>query len=163
MSNVNIVSDLLEEIKGLREDLAKLSNELKKVYRENSKLKSDLKYYKEKCEELQNTLKRYNIEVKLDLKEVLKTYDRLKKKIIEAILDLTQRDARPPHYNDIARYITNRCPYYSIETINRTLRKMKEEGLLFSPSKGRYYLNVDKVKEETNSGIINYLGGDLDG
>ena len=156
----SIVQDLIRDNELLRKENKELRGLLLQVQKEVSRYRRENDYLKEKIVELENTLRWRNIEVKQDLEKIVANMNRVRGQILRAILELTQRNGSPPHYDDITRYIKNRNPHVSVETITRACRKMKEEGILFSPARGKYYLKPDKIKEIEEKGINRFLKGD---
>lgn len=152
-----IIEELMEEIRSLREELGKTGKALRELMRENSRLRGEVRYMREKVQDIENTLRWRNVEVRQRMEDVEKYMGRMESQVIRAILDLTQRDGRPPHYNDISRYVTNRNPRVSVETVNRCVRRMKEKGLLFSPGRGRFYILPEKVEELREKGMAKFL------
>ena len=122
------LEDKNEFIRQLREEINFLRKRVAKLEEENTLLRNALL---QKADDLEPTYR--------ELEEKL---DRLKTHVLKAIRFLIRSRKRPVTYEEIIKAVKTNYPFkIKSETITRTVRKLKEEGYLFSPKKGYFMLS----------------------
>ena len=120
--------------KHFRDDVNFLRKRVAKLEEENALLRNALA---QKVDDLEPTYR-----------EIEDRLDRLKTHILKAIRFLIRSRKRPVNYEEIIKAVQVRYPFkIKAETITRTVRKLKEEGYLFSPKKG-YFMLSDTPPQE---------------
>ena len=85
-----------------------------------------------------------------------KTYQEIKDKleplkatVLKAIINSIRVHRRPVNYEEIVRSFRSKYPFIKAktETITRMVRKLREEGVVFSPKQGYFYINKEALKE----------------
>jgi len=129
-----------EFIKHLREEINFLRKRVAKLEEENALLRNALA---QKVDDLEPTYR-----------EIEDRLDRLKTHILKAIRFLIRSRKRPVNYEEIIKAVQVRYPFkIKAETITRTVRKLKEEGYLFSPKKG-YFMLSDTPPQEIGQSTL---------
>jgi phosphoenolpyruvate carboxylase len=130
-------------IKYLQNEINYLRAKVAKLEEENHLLKNALA---EKVEENEPTYR-----------ELEESFDRLKKLVFETIRTLIIQYKRPLTNDEIIKAFKAKYTFQvKAETITRLVRKLKEEGYLFSPSKGYYmvsHASATDIKQKLNSPI----------
>ncbi|RLI81528.1 hypothetical protein DRP04_05890 [Archaeoglobales archaeon] len=78
-------------------------------------------------------------------------FARLDRLILRVVIDMCKRHKAPVHQDKIVKAFRTRYPSIDCkdETIQRRLRKLREEGYLHSPIQGHY---IPKAKGGVNNG-----------
>jgi len=81
-----------------------------------------------------------------DIKDRL---DRLKSTVLKAIIISIRIHQRPVNYEEIIKSFRTNFPFIKAktQTIMRTVRKLREEGVVFSPKQGYFYVNKEALKK----------------
>jgi len=122
------MQDLERIVNSLRDTIKYLQTQLDKLRREN--------------ELLRNAVYQIADEFEPTYRQLEKRFNSIERVVMRIIIDLIKRFKRPVTYEDIirafrARYAIN----VKTETITRTVRRLKEKGLLFSPKKGYFMIS----------------------
>ena len=114
-------------IEQLQKTIRYLQTQLDKLRRENELLKNAINQVVSENEP------RYR-----DLEKKFKT---IEKQVLRVVIDLVKRLRRPVTYDEIIKAYKTRHPFkVKTETITRCVRKLKEQGYLFSPRRGFFML-----------------------
>ena len=123
-----VVHESEKLIQTLRDTIKFLRTQLEKLQREN--------------ELLRNAVYQIADDFEPTYRQMQKRFKSLEKIILRIIIDLIKQFKRPVTYEDIIRAFRAR---YGIpaktETITRTVRKLKEQGIIFSPKKGYFMIS----------------------
>jgi len=81
-----------------------------------------------------------------DIKDKLEL---LKATVLKAIINSIRVHQRPVNYEEIIKSFRTGFPFIKAktQTIMRTVRKLREEGVVFSPKQGYFYINKEALKE----------------
>ena len=124
----------------------KLIEQLQKTIRY---LQTQLDKLKKENEMLKNAVHQIASEYEPRYRDLEKRFKAIEKQLLRVIIDLIKRFRRPVGYEEIIKAYKTRYPFnVKTETITRCVRKLKEQGYLFSPKKGYFMLTKlegDKV------------------
>jgi len=98
---------------------------------------------------LKRALLRETAETEVIYREIKDSLDKLKATILRAVINAIKIYERPVNYEEILRVFRTRFPFIraKTETITRRLRQLREEGILFSPKQGYFYINKETLEK----------------
>jgi len=98
---------------------------------------------------LRRAILRESAEMEKTYDEIKDRLDNLRATVIRAVIASIKANQRPVTYDEIIRAFRARYPFIKAktETITRMVRKLKEEGILFSPKQGYFYINKEALKQ----------------
>jgi len=98
---------------------------------------------------LKRALLRETAEIEVTYNEIKDNLDKLKATILRAVINAIKIYRRPVNYEEILRVFRTRFPFIKAktETITRRIRQLREEGILFSPKQGYFYINKQVLEE----------------
>jgi len=126
----------------------KLIEQLQKTIRY---LQTQLDKLRKENELLRNAVRQIADEYEPRYRDLEKRFKAIENQVFRVIIDLIKRFRRPVTYEEIIKAYRARHPFnVKVETITRTVRKLKEKGYLFSPKKGHFMLTKleEPIKKE---------------
>ena len=113
-------------------------------------LQTQLDKLRKENELLKNAVHQIASEYEPRYRDLEKKFKAIEKQVLRVIIDLIKRLRRPVGYEEIIKAYKARHPFnVKTETITRCVRKLKEQGYLFSPKKGYFMLTKlegDKIE-----------------
>ena len=98
---------------------------------------------------LRRALLRETAEIDRTYQDIKDKLEPLKSTVLKAVINSIRVHQRPVNYEEIIRSFRSGFPFIKVktETITRMVRRLREEGLLFSPKQGYFYINKEALKE----------------
>jgi len=98
---------------------------------------------------LRRALLRETAEIDRTYQDIKDKLEPLKATVLKAVINSIRVHQRPVNYEEIIRSFRSGFPFIraKTETITRMVRRLREEGILFSPKQGFFYVNKEALKE----------------